>query len=223
MTKNKKRLDVAAITDELKHSAFFPAAHPPTVLPVLPVSQVTPAQPEQAVPLVPLAPPSVPPSLSTPTTTEPAGNREEPQSQPQPQPQPYPMPKSPFGATSSIPSPAESPIDPATMLPDQQPAPPVPHVLDMLDSTSASMLAGMDAVIEAIRKAVRHVGKEVSFVRLTHEEKRQLADIAYTYKSQGIKTSENEISRIGINWMLEDYHANGQTSVLAQVIAALNA
>lgn len=77
--------------------------------------------------------------------------------------------------------------------------------------------------IETIRRAVRHVGKEVSFVRLTPEEKRQLTEIAYTYKSQGLKTSENEISRIGINWMLEDYHANGQQSVLAQVLAALDA
>ena len=85
------------------------------------------------------------------------------------------------------------------------------------------MLAPMHDVIEAIRKTVRHVGKEVSFVRLTPEEKRQLSDIAYTYKSQGLKTSENEISRIGINWLFEDYHANGAASVLAQVLAALNA
>lgn len=85
------------------------------------------------------------------------------------------------------------------------------------------MLAEQHALIEVIRKSVRHAGKEVSFVRLTPEEKRQLADIAYAYKSGGIKTSENEISRIGINWMLADYHAKGQTSVLAQVLAALNA
>lgn len=87
-------------------------------------------------------------------------------------------------------------------------------------------LAGMPELaemIEAIRKSVRHIGKEVSFVRLTPDEKRQLADITYTYKSQGIKTSENEISRIGINWMLEDYQANGANSVLAKVLAALNA
>lgn len=78
-------------------------------------------------------------------------------------------------------------------------------------------------LIEAIRRSVKQVGKEVSFVRLLPEEKRQLADIAYTYKSQGIKTSENEIARIGIDLLLEDYQANGKASILARVIAALNA
>jgi hypothetical protein len=90
-------------------------------------------------------------------------------------------------------------------------------------SNDASMLANMDSIVEAIRKTVKQIGKEVSFVRLLPEEKRQLADIAYTYKSQGIKTSENEISRIGINWMLEDYQANGKESILAKVLEALNA
>jgi len=56
---------------------------------------------------------------------------------------------------------------------------------------------------------------------MTQEEKGQLADIVYTYKRQGKKTSENEINRIAINFILEDYHANGDNSVLAKVIDAL--
>jgi hypothetical protein len=78
-----------------------------------------------------------------------------------------------------------------------------------------------DSLIDTIRKAVKHTGREVTFVRLTPEEKRQLADIVYTYKRQGVKTSENEISRIAMSYLLEDYKANGQESILAKVIASL--
>jgi len=89
-------------------------------------------------------------------------------------------------------------------------------------SDQASTLASQhDDVIEAIRKIVKTPGKEVSFVRLTPEEKSRLADIVYTYKRQGKKTSENEVNRIAVNFILEDYDANGENSILANVIDAL--
>ena len=90
-------------------------------------------------------------------------------------------------------------------------------------SNHANMSLSPTTFLEDIRKAVKRVGKEVTFVRLTPEEKNQLGDIAYTYKRQGIKTSENEISRIGINYLLADYKAHGKDSNLAKVIDALNA
>jgi hypothetical protein len=91
-------------------------------------------------------------------------------------------------------------------------------------SMDASTLAyKQDELVEDIRKTVKHLGKEVTFIRLTPEEKGQLTDIVYAYKRQGIKTSENEIGRIGLNYLIADYQANGEESVLAQVIAALNA
>ena len=76
-------------------------------------------------------------------------------------------------------------------------------------------------LVEFIRRTVKKGGKEVSFVRLTQTEKDQLADIVYIYKRQGKKTTENEINRIAINYLLEDYKRNGETSLLAQVIEAL--
>lgn len=79
------------------------------------------------------------------------------------------------------------------------------------------------AVIEAIRKTVKQPGREVSFVRLTPTEKGRLTDIVYTYKRQGIKTSENEINRIAVNFLMDDYHQHGERSILAMVIAALRA
>lgn len=80
-----------------------------------------------------------------------------------------------------------------------------------------------DNLVETIRKSVKQVGKDVIYVRLTSDEKVQLSDIVYTHKRQGTKTSENEIARIGLNSLVENYKANGETSVLAKVLAALNA
>ena len=90
-----------------------------------------------------------------------------------------------------------------------------------LASTSAGIQAPEAEVIEAIRKTVKVTGREVSFIRLTPGEKQELADIVYTYKRQGKKTTENEIARIAVNYLLADYHASGELSVLAKVIDAL--
>lgn len=89
------------------------------------------------------------------------------------------------------------------------------------ESNHASTLASTLEDIEHIRKAVKEVGREVTFVRLTREEKQQLADIVYTYKRQGVKTSENEVGRIAINALLIDYQTHGEESILAKVLAAL--
>ena len=69
----------------------------------------------------------------------------------------------------------------------------------MASTTTAALSSDDAALIETIRKAVKVTGKEVSFSRLTPTEKSQLADIVYTYKRQGKKTSETEIARIAIN------------------------
>ena len=95
-------------------------------------------------------------------------------------------------------------------------------------STSASMQADdQDDIVETIRKTVKQVGKETLFVRLTPNEKRQIASVVYAfnemYRGEGRKTSENEIGRISVNFLLEDYKANGEQSILAKVLAALNA
>ena len=85
------------------------------------------------------------------------------------------------------------------------------------------LASNQDSMVETIRKTVKSLGKEVAFTRVTPEEKGRLTDIVYTYKRQSIKTSENEINRIAINFLIEDYTRNGKESVLAKVIEALNA
>jgi hypothetical protein len=77
-------------------------------------------------------------------------------------------------------------------------------------------------MLEIVRKAVRQVGKEAATQRLTLEEKQALADIEYRYQRQGIRTSGNEIARIAINYVIEDYRKNGENSILAQALHKLN-
>ena len=96
------------------------------------------------------------------------------------------------------------------------------------DSLQASMRSiKPDDPIETIRKTVKQVGKDTVFIRLTADEKAEIASIVYTfnelYRGDGRKTSENEIGRIALNFLLKDYRENGELSILARVLAALNA
>ena len=79
-----------------------------------------------------------------------------------------------------------------------------------------------DTTIETVRKAVRELGKEAATHRFTPEEKKAILDIVYSYKSAGIKTSENEVARIAINFIIEDYRTSGKVSILDRVLKALN-
>jgi hypothetical protein len=78
-------------------------------------------------------------------------------------------------------------------------------------------------IISLVRKAVKEFGKEAATHRFTEAEKREIADLIYTYKNTGIKTSENEITRIAVNYIVEDYKENGENSVLHKILQALNA
>ena len=123
-------------------------------------------------------------------------------------------------------------------LPDQERSPinlPAEKKNDSLssnDSNRASARAStlaiiQDDTIETIRKTVKQVGKDTLFVRLTPDEKHRVTSVVYAfnemYRGESRKTSENELGRIGINFLLEDYKANGEQSILAKVLAALNA
>lgn len=79
-----------------------------------------------------------------------------------------------------------------------------------------------DTTIEAIRAAVRRFGKEAATHRFTQEEKQAIAEVVFIYQRQGMRTSENEIARIGVNFLIEDYHKNGENSILDTVLKALN-
>lgn len=92
----------------------------------------------------------------------------------------------------------------------------------------ASMLASLqDDIVETIRKTVKQVGKDTLFVRLTSEEKHQIASSVFAlnemYRGEGRKTTENELGRIALSFLLEDYKINGKESMIVKVLTALNA
>ena len=79
-----------------------------------------------------------------------------------------------------------------------------------------------DTNIEMVRKAIKELGKEAATHRFTIEEKRAIADLVYAYKRRGIRTSENEITRIAVNFVLQDNQESGKNGVLEKVLKALN-
>jgi hypothetical protein len=87
---------------------------------------------------------------------------------------------------------------------------------------AASAQDGGEVDLEAIRAAVRQLGKETASYRFSDQEKSALVEIVYTYRRQNIRTSENKIVRIGLNWLIADYQKRGQASVLADVLTRLN-
>lgn len=77
--------------------------------------------------------------------------------------------------------------------------------------------------IQSIRKAVKEIGKEAATHRFTTTEKRTLMEIVFRYKQQGISTSENEITRIAINYLMKDFKDNNDDSFLANMIREIYA
>ena len=78
------------------------------------------------------------------------------------------------------------------------------------------------AVIEHIRQAVRQTGKEAGTYRITREEKKALLEICYSFRLSGIRTSENEITRIALNYLIHDHKSNQKNSILERVIEAIH-
>src|SRR5206468_12016324 len=78
------------------------------------------------------------------------------------------------------------------------------------------------STLETIRKAVKQIGKEAATHRFTGDEKRKIAEIVYSYERQGYRTSENEITRIALHWLLQDYQRDGVQSVLARLLESLH-
>lgn len=79
-----------------------------------------------------------------------------------------------------------------------------------------------DTIIKIIRKAVKDFGKEAATHRFTIAEKKAIADIIFRFRAKDIKTSENEITRIAVNFIVRDYQDNGNKSILERTLKALN-
>ena len=138
-----------------------------------------------------------------------------------------PAPEAP--STSGVPAdPATRPARRGARRPANRPtnapgnrATTVPRNHDTATDTTVSDPLRDDA-LEIVRRAVRTLGKEAATYRFTQDEKRALSGIVYAYKERGIKTSENEITRIALNYLIDEYRRNSTSSILARVLARLN-
>ncbi len=135
--------------------------------------------------------------------------------------------KSPQPTASETP-----PAAPVAEVPTEQPEPEqqeheikqlISHDVEISRSHEIMTSRYHDSLIEDIRKAVKVVGRAPGTIRLTEQEKSHLTDAIYTLGRQGIRTSENEVYRIAINFLLEDWREHGKKSMLVRVLAALNA
>jgi hypothetical protein len=78
-------------------------------------------------------------------------------------------------------------------------------------------------MVHQIRGYVHRIGKETATYRFTRDEKVGLMEIVYEQGKVGIRTSENEIVRIGLNWLLQNHRMQGEGSTLTLVLKALRA
>jgi hypothetical protein len=90
------------------------------------------------------------------------------------------------------------------------------------DSSDHSAHNATTPLLERTRRAVKHLGKEAATYRFTVDEKKLLKKIGHEYALKGIRTSENEITRIAINYVMEEYRQHKDTSILARVLELLN-
>jgi hypothetical protein len=159
---SKKRIDGAALIDELKERSVFFGK---------PSTQLTPPNDAPAAP-----------SLLAPPTAEPVSSD---------------------GAGS-----------------DRDTVTPRHH--DTTVDTTVPLPSPVEPALERVRRAIKQQGKEAATHRFTVEEKRMLKKIEHDYIMRGIRTSENEITRIAINYLCDDYKRNKETSILAQILELLN-
>lgn len=80
-----------------------------------------------------------------------------------------------------------------------------------------------DSMIAKIARSVRDVGKEVSTYRLTPQEKTALVEIIYHYRMRNCRLSENEIARIAINLLIEDFKTDKKSCMLSRIAEAMKA
>ncbi|MBN2366683.1 MAG: hypothetical protein JXL67_10985 [Calditrichaeota bacterium] len=80
-----------------------------------------------------------------------------------------------------------------------------------------------DSMIATIARSVREVGKEVSTYRLTVQEKETLAEIIYYFRRGKCRLSENEIARIAINILIEDFKTDKKSCMLSRIAEVMKA
>ena len=75
-----------------------------------------------------------------------------------------------------------------------------------------------DDMVATIAKSMHEVGKEGCTYRLTQREKTALIEIIYHFRMRNCRLSENEIARIAINFLIEDFKAKKNDCLIRRII-----
>lgn len=73
-----------------------------------------------------------------------------------------------------------------------------------------------------LTEAVSELGTKKTTYRFSPTEKAALREIIHSYERREVFTTENVVTRIGLNWLLADYREQGAASILARVISRLH-
>jgi len=104
------------------------------------------------------------------------------------------------------------------------PATQTPSNRDIMQSSSHDATGTTEEdLVELVRLALKELGREAGTHRYTPEEKKALEELVFEYHRRGVETSGNQIIRIGLNYLLEDYQRRKNDSILARVLERLNA
>jgi hypothetical protein len=84
-------------------------------------------------------------------------------------------------------------------------------------------LDGAGDRVRTLAQGVQELGTKRTTIRFSRSEKAALREIVHTYDRREIRTTENELTRIAVSWLVEDYRELGEGSVLVRVVAQLQA
>lgn len=91
------------------------------------------------------------------------------------------------------------------------------------DQRAPTLLPSDQSVIEELQRALRAVGKEIFNVRIAPEEKRRVDAAVHAFKTEGVRTSANDLGRIALNYLLADHDSHDEQSILSRVLASKRA
>ncbi len=92
------------------------------------------------------------------------------------------------------------------------------HAIMVADHQNRKKSSYQNNIIKEIRKMISEIGKESSTYRISKGEKKLLLSIIYELRMNGIKTSENQMIRIGLNYVVQDYLKSKGNSMLLKTL-----
>jgi len=90
------------------------------------------------------------------------------------------------------------------------------------DSTLAKSTSLKGDIASVIASTLKLTGDRKVFIRVTPEEKRQLKVVLHHFEMQDVRLKENDLGRIALSALIDDFNTNQEKSLLAKVIYNMN-